>query len=800
MATTYTLFPPVIDTYAPAFVLEEPGSGSWRGLNVDEKFYFKISQFNNKNEIGTSTNSNKSLPFAVEVTIKDIQTNEYVFNDWVTEGVKLYSIILAAEYDENLQSYYIRLPFNRTFTSSEGRTGKLFNIGAYRYYQMQLRFLSREVPLAAGITPKGVEPLFLDREYNTDDIKIYKNNGIEEKYLSEWSSVCLIRAIEYPTVKLTIPSGKSQFDDEGNIIPDDDDSSIFENQITNPFIIDDPELTICGKIDFKNGNNAKIKEYLKSYQLKFYLSNGTLMQDSGIIEILDNSNEFTYPIEYLMMDNKKYYIKISFTTNNLYSFEVGPIYFKTDLKDTIEEGYLNFKFPDGYVTSLDTDGKTILRWDINSDIGQQIFNNSGQDKNIIKKFYPVREGVNNTGEIDILIYWNSYVNPKPARLTIYRSDLRSGFLKWEKILENEIPLGLIGSRYAFNDTTSEDGVWYKYAARIRTGENYEQHSATIYAYNLTRSYTEGLSKDATPPVMSNLDNMYLISENKYLMIKLNPTVNSVKVKTIDSITETLGSKYPFVRRNGVVEYRQLQIGGLISRHMDENQRFADEYDLYNKYYYLYERYNDEYNINDYNDFIYERLFREQVIEFLHNGKPKLLRSPTEGVLLVKLTDISLTPNQQLGRMIYSFTATATEIDECSIDNFIKYDILDLQKNLGFFFVPVIDYTNAEYNETNYAENDIAIKTEDITEEEKKKVLALNNIKYDNNLKSYILSENNIICPKTFPETVSEEVGAKDEMNVITRYNDGETPAFSVLTVYEKDNYHSSLEELSPYVE
>jgi hypothetical protein len=44
---------------------------------------------------------------------------------------------------------------------------------------------------------------------------------------------------------------------------------------------------------------------------------------------------------------------------------------------------------------------------------------------------------------------------------------------------------------------------------------------------------------------------------------------------------------------------------------------------------------------------------------------------------VKLTDINFTPNATLGRRIYSFTATATEIDECSIKNYDKYGISPL---------------------------------------------------------------------------------------------------------------------------
>ena len=43
-------------------------------------------------------------------------------------------------------------------------------------------------------------------------------------------------------------------------------------------------------------------------------------------------------------------------------------------------------------------------------------------------------------------------------------------------------------------------------------------------------------------------------------------------------------------------------------------------------------------------------------------------------MLIKLTGVSITPIKQLGRMLYSFTATATEIDECTEANLEKYGI------------------------------------------------------------------------------------------------------------------------------
>ena len=52
----------------------------------------------------------------------------------------------------------------------------------------------------------------------------------------------------------------------------------------------------------------------------------------------------------------------------------------------------------------------------------------------------------------------------------------------------------------------------------------------------------------------------------------------------------------------------------------------------------------------------ERVFREKVLKFLLANEVRLFRSPIEGMMLIKLSNISLTPNTVLGRRLWSFTA------------------------------------------------------------------------------------------------------------------------------------------------
>ena len=106
-----------------------------------------------------------------------------------------------------------------------------------------------------------------------------------------------------------------------------------------------------------------------------------------------------------------------------------------------------------------------------------------------------------------------------------------------------------------------------------------------------------------------------------------------------------------------MNYKQFNIGGLISYH--EDNAFFTTYQLGNLTGMDAER-------------VKEKQFRDAVLEFLYDPKPKILKSTTEGCMIVKLTNISLSPNKQLGRGIYSFTAQATEYAAPSIDNLKTY--------------------------------------------------------------------------------------------------------------------------------
>ena len=184
----------------------------------------------------------------------------------------------------------------------------------------------------------------------------------------------------------------------------------------------------------------------------------------------------------------------------------------------------------------------------------------------------------------------------------------------------------------FVDYTCECGkdYWYK----------------VTFSNSIIQVFSEAISVD--------FDDIILIGESDIpKLVRLNPNLSSVKRNQSQSITQTIGGKYPVIRKNGNMDYYTFSLGGLITMQAET---------VYNGRSVSY-------------DYIAERNYRNEFVNFLSDGKIKLFKSPQEGNLLIRLTDINLSPENGLGRLIYNFSATATEIAEANMSNYSKYKLV-----------------------------------------------------------------------------------------------------------------------------
>ena len=498
----------------------------------------------------------------------------------------------------------------------------------------------------------------------------------------------------------------------------------------------------------QEGPDKDLAEKLYSYAFNLYNGQGQLLETSGWL--IYNSTEEIEPAKATcsfvlnkeLEENERYYLEFEVLTNNELYWSSGK-YILVQRK----------------TISPDVDFELVI------------------DEN--------RQDVENGGIVISLkgLVQNNIEKLETGSFKLIRTDEESNYTEWCDILSFKL-FGQPSTFDLFTDYTVKQGIKYKYA---------------IVQYNEYGLQSNRIESDI---ISLNFEYMYLFDGERQLKIKYNPKVSSFKEVLLESKTETIGNKHPFIFRNGNVEYKEFPISGLISTLMDDNylffkdrkkdknmlernynyiykeikvsdvksyyfgdyweqieytnpnwttenykdkwftiksaySSFIEKYDGFNFnykyrwinnkeeisnnqlsnekiYYYpevlkkLYIYYDEKYihvdekapfsktqkyylisygevkdreKIKNNKSISYsftnnysmeaiqtERDFKLEVLDWLNNGKPKLFRSPTEGNYIIRLMNSSLTPNDQLGRVLHTFNSTAYEIKEYTFDN------------------------------------------------------------------------------------------------------------------------------------
>ena len=252
-------------------------------------------------------------------------------------------------------------------------------------------------------------------------------------------------------------------------------------------------------------------------------------------------------------------------------------------------------------------------------------------------------------------------------VVIRRTSNRSNFKEWEDVVVFPVAAGQLGAlNVDYDDLYVESGVIYKYAIQPVSGANRGPLN--------------------TPkPVIFDYEYSWLIGEGeKQLMFAFNPVISSYSTVVKDTLIETIGSKYPYVVRNSNVGYKTFQFSATITHFMDVENVLTKDSTLYLAEGVTedtsvdvssdYTSFFEEKGMNPTDNYILEREFRNRITEFLYDGKPKVFKSDTEGLLLVKISGVSLTPKTELGRTIYDLSCTMTEIGTVDFDTLIDNKI------------------------------------------------------------------------------------------------------------------------------
>lgn len=284
-------------------------------------------------------------------------------------------------------------------------------------------------------------------------------------------------------------------------------------------------------------------------------------------------------------------------------------------------------------------------------------------------------GNNEEGYIDVYLIPSlripaSSVDPQLNFITtgnfvLSRACSDTDFTNWEEVSKFEL-FSQYPSKKIWRDFSVEQGKEYQYS---------------IQQYNDKNLYSNRIKSNK---IKIDFEHIFLTDGKKQLKIKFNPKINNIKTNIPETKVDTIGSKYPFIFRNSQVCYKEFSISGLISYFMDEAGLFYSNVKSIEQTRTEISSLENDLKINRTTNLIEqniqsEREFKLKVLEWLTNGEPKIFRSPVEGNYIVRLTNCSLSPLEQLGRMLHTFSCTAYEIAEFNHENLKKYNFIDLSE-------------------------------------------------------------------------------------------------------------------------
>lgn len=705
-----TLYPPLIETFQPAFL-----------YNTSAPVTFSISPFNNAADIKRihisivdQRNNSSVLKTTQEAKKQSTEVQNYYgiinsiliadFPNFNKNNLDIQKIGMF-QYDPINDIYAINIP-PEVLSKNEDYWNN------NQYYQIQIRFDSCDT--ITWYTATSSNSTKLESTYLLDN----------REYFSEWSSITLIKPIVKPIIVLDqFSSDKISSTYAGNFHISGSLYFEFESGMVNGVTYPETEqlqdykiiVTLNNK-EIHNSNwvyarqNLAEKEnttidYLldlsnipEESQLNFIIycrtNNGYICKAEYLLKInnLENYFEDVKWNENLFEDNNQIDInqedgiaKIRFSAHCTVP---GIVYFRRACsKDHFKTWDLIYRYeytdidPNNPICNIPFDDYTIgslYEYQYSAQIckiiqKQETWGNIVYSNKIYPKFYEMLLMRQNR---QIAIRYNGQISSWKPTVNRQKIDTLGG--KYPKFVENATMnyktyqiSGLISAEEDFNRKF------------LNEFDTYNDYNFSTDKYELKFKYQDDIHK-----YNDEFDTKYLIR---------NDTIADNDI--VDS------SIYDFHRM-------QSHFKIIVTEEEDERNPTTEKwYELHNnkyvlttdtiidinKVYYEWDGYkwdtiNTNYtqlnNLHDvylHDHWYWEREFREQLVNWLNDGEPKLYRSMPEGNIVVMLTDINLTPDSQLGRMLYNFSATMYEIEDgYSLDVLDKLNIITIPQSDAVF--------------------------------------------------------------------------------------------------------------------
>lgn len=733
-AAIINLFPPIVDTFQPAFVYNDKKTSH---------VAFAISPFNLQDvaditciHVSVTRQDNNQNAIKEINYIPNMKNTNNTSDD--TNYIILNGILIMffphedspsdyIVYDEETDLYVLRIP-------SAALVDESFSYDTF--YKVQLR-----------VANNGGKSLLLPDNGPNSDTSIYNTYLMTYRpYFSEWSTVTLIRPI--PQYKFVLPKFEDR-DIKNNGLLELHKGSY---RISAKFYFPDPD---------DENKTLSTEEHLSKYRIRVYEEDDIKIEntissvaadakpvvDSGIVysevsPITSSKTQVTtqdfginYLLDFLHLTwNKTYYFVFDLWTNNGFYTQEGP-----------REKY-SFKIAE-WNSQYNKPRWNSLNW-VEEDSTEHLRDVVVNQEDGIVKIDMSWEG---SGDKMIPTGW----------VYFKRASSKDNFKTWD--LVHVVEKTKSGNfNYIWEDYTVSSMLKYKYSMQFEAITNNEAGQwSEIYESNY---------------VYPKFYDMLIERQNRQIAIRYNGQVSSWKPNVNRQKIDTLGGRYPRFVENAQMKYTSFQISGLITAEEDFNRKFLSEFDgeweldedgnpigdfqyyykskiddynseldgkyilrndtaidgeigynskldkneyLNNKDLYRYYQEDKTYSHSIFHDSLdafssdssyqhdstlfenwyWEREFRNQLIDWLNDGEPKLYRSMPEGNMAVMITDVSLTPNAQMGRRTYNFSATLYEVgDGYDLSVLDSLGIIDIpKKTMNYSRMAIVDKGSSSAN-------------------------------------------------------------------------------------------------------
>lgn len=332
---------------------------------------------------------------------------------------------------------------------------------------------------------------------------------------------------------------------------------------------------------------------------------------------------------------------------------------------------------------------------------------------------------------------------------LIRSDEDSSYEIWEDIKYLNYTAEKPDHDLIYTDYFIDCGKHYKYALQQVNIKTFKR--------------SEMLFPEEEGPFSVNFEYSYLCGNGTQIKLNFDGYVSSFKHTRLQSKQDTLGSQYATILQNGYAYYAEFPISGLISAYTDEENLFMSK-DF------------EQLSINPTPETVkIERLFRHKVETFLNNGDYKLFKTPTEADknIIVGLVGVSLSPQQSLNRMIYTFSATAYEVAENTLSNLkeLGINILGEWKNI---------LTQSSTRSFGQLNGDFSANTELYNEIQKQEEQSFGGYKYEIDSLRQLKLSNTKNVPTSFSINGQNISVAKNKQYILTNLQDSDISSIKVL--------------------